>query len=218
MKKLLLPAATLVLLLALSVVVPSLVRSFSGGTPSTVIENVETFNQNVSGQTDSLGAVSNVQDIFSAGIDVEKGGVKQNGAVFNTRVLNFANATSTLCNFVNNDPQQKDWFVFDTMDLIGTAATTTATFTVATSTTPYADSISPTNVMLGKISTSTKAVITMAENSVTNTGIAKGGFFLPYEVYAQFSVAAENAILAGALNDGTETLAGRCIMRYVESR
>jgi len=144
-----------------------------------------------------------------------KNGTKIDSYYFDTATDSFADNTTTLCALYNGDPNGKDRWVMTPFAAITGPATTTVTYTFATSTTPYKTNAS-TAVVSMKVATGTETAVGLPSYN-SNTGIASGVFKWPNGTYLLFNASAESAALEhGITEPGINTLDGRCVVEYIK--
>lgn len=157
------------------------------------------------------GQVHNTRETFAEGIEIDKG-ITMDTYIFDTVATSFADATVTPCAILNDDGA--DRWVMAPFAAITSPATTTLTFTFATSTTPYKGNAS-TAVISMKVSTSTETAVGLPSYN-SNAGIASGVFKWPDGTYLLLNVSGENATLEKAAWETNNTLDGRCVVQYIK--
>jgi len=202
------------LVIGVAIGLTSLVMAYGGTSPKVVVEG-DYIEAATPVDEQSLGGLYHPQrEIFDEGIELNNG-VKISGSYFDTDVSTFADNTTTLCALYNDDPNGKDRWVMSPFAAITGPATTTVTYTFATSTTPYKTNAS-TAVISMKVATGTETAVGLPSYN-SNTGIASGVFKWPNGTYLLFNASAESATYEhGITEPGINTLDGRCVVQYVK--
>ena len=201
------------LILGLGLGLTLIVSAYGGISPKVVVEG-DYIEAATPAEQPLRGLYHPSREVFDEGIELNNG-TKIGSYYFDTAVDSFADNTTTLCALYNDDPNGKDRWVMSPFAAITSPATTTVTYTFATSTTPYKTNAS-TAVVSMKVSTSTETAVGLPSYN-SNTGIASGVFKWANGTYLLFNASAEIATLEKAITEpGINTLDGRCVVEYIK--